>query len=208
MTAHGKKTGYTAQVEGELQGALEKYHLDHKIEGPMTAKQEREFAETFLKQIDNTDNKFIRGFNSVVKGGPDAVAKWYEATGKRLPLPILKETKAMLAAGEDIAKWKGMGTKLGRKIPFVKYAFVGATISLTFSSAKAEGASNITAGSEAAFEAANPLPLSLRDGAWIGEGLGNTIGDIYQIWNEQDKAVFGGRENIPSWIPGAEDVWR
>lgn len=204
MRAHGKKTRYTAHVEGELQNALESFMKKNEISGTLSAKQERAFAESFIETIDNSSNKFIRGFNSKVKGGPSAIDKWHKTTGSKLPKPDVRNASAFLAAGEDLGKWKGMGTKAGRRIPFVKYAFVGSTISMTFSSAQASGSNKFMAGAEAAFEAVNPTPLSIRDGNWIGNGLGNTAGDIYQIWNQPNKVVFGGRQNIP---PGFQDVW-
>jgi len=84
----------------------------------VSAKDQQELAEEFVRQIQNSDNEFINGFNSHVDKGPGGVADWFDNKG-----------------GKDIVM-KSTGLKAGYRFPgavkviqgFAKAAKVGGAV--------------------------------------------------------------------------------
>jgi len=113
---HGRVTGYTAQVDAEFDQFKNGWMKNNQIKGgsvsSMSAKQQKSLAESFVKHLETgTKNEYIKGFNQAVEGGPNAVEKWYQSSGKRAFKPIQKTGTSFL-------------TKAVRKIPYVKYALI------------------------------------------------------------------------------------
>ena len=155
-TAHGRRTGYTRHVEGELQSSLQKYMKDNNIT-EFSAKHQKEFAEQFVEQIKNTDNKYIKGFNKVARFGPEKVREWNSKFGSAMPKPKILPLKKM-----SVPKM-GVGTKGAKKIPIVKYLVASTVFSVTYAEAQAEGNGPLTSGFVATVETLNPLPVGSGD---------------------------------------------
>jgi hypothetical protein len=119
--AHGH---YNREVAAEMGEFIAKNAPDGL--GGMSARDQRALAEQFVDSISNTENKFIRGFNAEVKGGPKGVDKWFNKTGKDI---VLKATGQAASKGgkivTGIAKTVGVGGRLMKGVPIVGGLLVG-----------------------------------------------------------------------------------
>jgi len=115
---------YNREVGAEMAEFLGK-HAPDGLDG-MSARQQQALAEQFVESLDNTGNQFIKGFNSQVEGGPKAVDKWFNKTGKNI---VLKSTGQAASKGgrivTGIAKTVGFGGKLAKGVPIVGGLIVG-----------------------------------------------------------------------------------
>jgi RHS repeat-associated protein len=117
-TAHGKKSGYSAEVGAEMAEFLN----DKGGLGCKTAREQVKMAEEFVERISNTNNDFIKGFNGAVSGGPAAVKEWFESTAKG---NIGMKSTGKLAGAADskivtgIAKTLKYGGKLAKGVPIL-----------------------------------------------------------------------------------------
>ncbi|MGJ8660894.1 MAG: RHS repeat-associated core domain-containing protein, partial [Bacteroidota bacterium] len=115
--AHGKVNGYNAEVGAEMANFLEN---NGGLEGK-SAKQQKRLAERFVRNIDETDNKFIKGFNKNVGGGKGAITKWFNTDGKNIVLKATGELPGTRNAKviNGIAKTVKIGGKLAKGVPIV-----------------------------------------------------------------------------------------
>jgi RHS repeat-associated protein len=152
MTAHGRKTGYTGQVSAEMTEFL-KSKLKTNDLGGVSAKRQVELAKEFVEQIKNTENKFIKGFNSVVGRGPAELSKWYHGQGKNLIKPLEQ-------VGERILP------KIGRRLPIVRYVMIGATLAGAAQAkayAESQGHGGVYSTVAGVSDFVNPLPIGQED---------------------------------------------
>jgi len=150
--AHGRATGYSGHVEAELQQFMKDRGID-SIAG-QSARKQKALAEAFVNQIENSSNKFIRGFNAVVGKGSDVVEAWFLKSGQHLPMP------------SKIGKLEQKATGIlgfGKKIPVVKWA-VGVALAVpTYQSHRAEGMSAAEAAAGTVVDTVNPAPISVSE---------------------------------------------
>jgi RHS repeat-associated protein len=182
--AHGRATGYSGHVEAELQQFMKSRKIDSI--GGMSAREQRELAEQFVKHIDGTSNKFIRGFNSAAAKGTEAVERWFVAKGQYLPMPNRLGSIDFKA-----------GT-LGKRVPYVKWGVGVLSMGLTFQSLRAEGYGVTAAAVGTAVETANPLPFSIDEmhtaveqgqesfDNWMDQGQANIINNRFSPYITPD----------------------
>lgn len=115
--AHGNNHGYNAEASAEMSEYLEK---KGGLAGK-SAKEQVEMAEEFVQRIEQTDNKYIQGFNKHVSGGKGALEKWFSKEGKNIVLkatgkvPLMKKAKILTG----IAKTAKIGGKVMKGVPIV-----------------------------------------------------------------------------------------
>lgn len=161
FTAHGREKGYTSQVEAELQRFLTSKGHEKGI-GGLGAREQRELAEEFVREhIDNSPNQFIKGFNSVVEQGPEAVKQWKATIGSKLPLlPKHKAFKGLIGARPPSAVKRIM-----RGVPFIGPILFGVDAFASGGESAAENALRGTAPGMIYDYAVEPAGKAIMNGA-------------------------------------------
>lgn len=101
-----------------------------------------------VEHLSKTDNAYIKGFNSAVADGPDAVKSWYNTAGRNM---MLKSTGRMASEGgkivNGIANIGGKGGRLfARGVPVLGGVVVGG-LALMGGADMAEAATEVVANS-------------------------------------------------------------
>ncbi len=140
-TAHPK---YNQEVAAEMADFLKK----EGVTDIGSAKNQRELAERMVEHLSKTDNAYIKGFNSAVADGPDAVKSWYNTAGRNM---MLKSTGRMASEGgkivNGIANIGGKGGRLfARGVPVLGGVVVGG-LALMGGADMAEAATEVVANS-------------------------------------------------------------
>lgn len=95
-----------------------------------SAKEQEKLAKEFVERIDKTDNKYIKGFNKAVPGGPKSVKKWYKDEGRHIVLKATREVP--MTRGARVINGITKSVKVGGKVvskgtPMVGGILVGGT---------------------------------------------------------------------------------
>jgi hypothetical protein len=195
-TAHGAKSGYTAQVEAEFDTFRDDWVTKNKASatvGEMSAKQQQQLAQDFvdhLKPGGATKNEYINGFNKAVQKGPNEVARWAASEGKAAFQPLIA-TEARYVA------------QSGKVVPFLKYAGRGV--------AKLAVVGGVVLGGASIANAANTDGAQgglIETGAQLGSfctlGVSDVcraIGDV-QSWHINQAEPSAGENSYYGWMTG------
>lgn len=175
FSGHGE---YNKRVDGELK----KYIQENGHPGGLSAKQQKEWADNFIKQLDGTQDKYIKGFNNVVGEGRSATKGWVAKEGSAI---VKSETALLRRMGRVGGEIMEHGGRL------LKVAGVVMTVSQFAETAQAEGIRQ--AGVDAIEQTINPIGLSSREmkevhrqsyeGFWDTLTKGVYDNDMQDQWN-------------------------
>jgi RHS repeat-associated protein len=145
FSGHGE---YNRRVERELK----KYIKERGHPGGLTAKQQKQWANAFVGKLDNTQDKYIKGFNGVVDQGRSAVKRWATTAGAKIVRSERSILKRIGRAGTALAE-------NGKRV--LKVIGIAATICKFADTAEAEGVGQAV--NDTAEELINPIGLNSRE---------------------------------------------
>lgn len=108
FTGHGE---YNDRVEREMQDFLKENKV--KDVSNLSARKQRELAEQLVNRLDNTNDEYIRGFNSIAGKGRTAAKKWSKSTGASIVKAQGRVADQFRKQGRALARWGGKALKVG-----------------------------------------------------------------------------------------------
>ena len=202
--SHGRSTGYTANVEQELQHEMKRIFGDKCA---LSIDEQKRFANEFVNKIRDSKNPMIKGFLDRVNNKTE-LRRWADAMKGKFPVPSIGPIQKLSIRSLPMPSG---AKKLARRIPGVGkvagYVVAAGTGAIMYNNLRADGYTRTEATIFSVHDSLTPLPfgaIEVADGIWYSEEVLKKAGMAAEQETKSfldDFWDFFGRDWCPCYSP-------